>query len=151
MRQIISPKETSPVRIREGAYAVLVRGPKVLMCHTKSADRTIINFPGGAIEAGETPQQGLLREFWEETGHSAAIQRHLFTSDGSHSNPDYPGAKLLCHYFLVEADLPDHPGGNGSDVVALEWFRLDHLPLTRMLEVDAEFCRLLPKLLHAQG
>jgi 8-oxo-dGTP pyrophosphatase MutT (NUDIX family) len=134
--------------VREGAYGVLVKDNQVLMCHTTSGKRIIINFPGGAIDAGEDPEQALLREFEEESGGKVRVLRHLASSDGLYVNPDYPKNRLLCHYFLVAEVAPLHLRGNNADVERLEWFSLSALPFERMLDVDAKFCRTLRSLLE---
>jgi 8-oxo-dGTP pyrophosphatase MutT (NUDIX family) len=133
--------------IREGAYGVLVKDDQVLMSHTVSGNRTIINFPGGALDAAEAPEQALLREFEEETGGKVRVLRHLASSDGLYVNPDYPKNRLLCHYFLVAEVATLQLSGNNADVERLEWFSLSALPFERMLEVDATFCRSLGALL----
>ena len=33
--------------------------------------------PGGSVNEGETPQQAVVREFWEETGLSVSVYRKL--------------------------------------------------------------------------
>ena len=133
--------------IREGAYGVLIRAGCVLLSHTVSGTRTIINFPGGALDRGESAEQALIREMREEAGGSVAIIRHLSSSDGKFVNPDYPTNRLLCHYYLVAEVEPLDLTGNSGDVQKLEWFPLSKLPFERMLDVDAEFCRALPQLL----
>lgn len=55
----------------EVVAAVLVRDRHVLLCH-RSPDRPWYpdawDFPGGHVEAGETPSQALRRELYEELG-----------------------------------------------------------------------------------
>jgi len=50
---------------------ILIRDGRVLLCH-RSADRSwypdVWDFPGGHIEAGETPAVALVRELREELG-----------------------------------------------------------------------------------
>jgi len=128
--------------IRVGAYAIVLNdsGTHVLMCHTRSGSRIIKNFPGGALDQGETPHQALLREFQEEVrvAIDSTSVTHLHSSDGGYVNPDYPSNRLQCHYFLVKlaGDIPLE--GNGSDVAKLEWVPLVALPIEEMLEPDRE-------------
>ena len=53
---------------------ILIRDGRVLLCH-RSADRSwypdVWDFPGGHIEAGETPALALVRELREELGIAA--------------------------------------------------------------------------------
>jgi len=47
-------------------YGLLLRNSKVLISAEQVAGRDILKFPGGAVEANETPEQALIREFEEE-------------------------------------------------------------------------------------
>ncbi|HET8795591.1 MAG TPA: NUDIX domain-containing protein [Arthrobacter sp.] len=58
------------------ALGILVRDGRVLLCHRSPARKWIPNvwdFPGGHIEKGETGQEALIRELWEELAISATV------------------------------------------------------------------------------
>ncbi|MDP9364248.1 MAG: NUDIX domain-containing protein [Chloroflexota bacterium] len=46
---------------------------RVLLCHRRDVD--LWNLPGGGLEPGETPWDGVVREVREETGLEVAVQR----------------------------------------------------------------------------
>lgn len=48
--------------------AVVFKGDKVLLVRKKNHPRQILQLPGGQIEHGETPEQAVVRELYENTG-----------------------------------------------------------------------------------
>ncbi len=55
------------VYTRPSSRAIIVKDGKVLLNYI--AKHECYEFPGGGIEAGETPEQAMIREVAEETGH----------------------------------------------------------------------------------
>ena len=53
-----------PANVR--VYGVLLRDGRVLIADEQVGGRDVLKLPGGAVEAGETPEQALCREFMEE-------------------------------------------------------------------------------------
>src|SRR5208337_674265 len=61
--------------LRFVAAALIVRGGEVLICQRRPGQPMALlwEFPGGKIEAGESPEQALARELEEELGIRAVI------------------------------------------------------------------------------
>jgi 8-oxo-dGTP diphosphatase len=100
---------------------VLVRDGRVLIGRRRhEPQRGKWDLPGGFLEEGEEPLQGLRREFLEETGLEIEPLAWL----GANVDP-YDSTFVLALSWLV--------GGEGEpaaadDVEALEWFGPDELP-----------------------
>ncbi len=63
---------------RLAAYAVCLEGGRVLLAHWKSPFGTPNwTLPGGGVEHGEDPFNTVVREFAEETGYDAVVERLL--------------------------------------------------------------------------
>ena len=53
-----------PANVR--VYGLLLRGGNVLVAEEQLAGRIVLKYPGGGVEANETPEAALIREFAEE-------------------------------------------------------------------------------------
>lgn len=88
-------------RLRPGAYAVLIRGDRVLLTfqHQPTPE---FQLPGGGIDPGESPLAALHREVLEETGWTIATPRRLGAYRRYCYMPDYGfWAEKLCSVWLA--------------------------------------------------
>ncbi|MEO0827064.1 MAG: NUDIX domain-containing protein [Cyanobacteria bacterium J06639_16] len=108
-----------------GAFAIIFDAQdRVLLCHRTDFDAW--NLPGGGVESGELPTEGVIREVKEETGLEAVVERLI----GVYGKPDKDelvfsficravGGRLSvtresreCRYFkitaLPENTIPNH-------------------------------------------
>lgn len=105
-----------------GAQALVERDGRVLLgrrAYEPSAGRWDV--PGGFLEEGEDPLEGLRRELREETG--LEIEPTEFLGIWIQG---YAGRSVLCLTWLARAT-----GGSeraGDDLVELRWFAPDELP-----------------------
>lgn len=73
-------------KVTIGVFGIIVdEQGRVLLCHR--CDYDIWNLPGGGLEKGESPWQGVVREVKEETGFDAKVNKLI----GVYSKPDKNG------------------------------------------------------------
>jgi 8-oxo-dGTP diphosphatase len=82
--------------------------------------------PGGSLEYGETPEEGVRREVWEETGWEIEIEKLLFVKTWV---PDRVGLYYLCR--IVDGEFRP-----SDEVSAFGYFRAGSLPKVRPLDVE---------------
>ncbi len=92
-------------------------------------------FPGGKMETGETPEEALKREIWEELETRIVVERLVETVEW-----DYPAFHLtmhcyLCHVESGHLELKEHE--------AAKWLNRDELESVRWLPADWEIVRKL--------
>ncbi len=85
-------------------------------------------FPGGKMEQGETPEEALKREIWEELETRIVVERFVETVEW-----DYPQFHLTMHCYLcyVESghlELKEHE--------AAKWLNKDELESVNWLPAD---------------
>jgi 8-oxo-dGTP diphosphatase len=89
------------------------------------------NGPGGKLQLGESPQECVIREVYEETGlriHSLRLHgslKHFFGGDGE---PDW-----MVYQFSSD-DFEGEP--KESDEGVLKWFPFDEIPYDEMWQDD---------------
>ena len=94
-------------------------------------------FPGGKMEPGETPEEALKREIWEELETRIVVERLVETVEW-----DYPQFHLtmhcyLCHVESGHLELKEHE--------AAKWLHKDELESVNWLPADQELVRKLKK------
>jgi 8-oxo-dGTP diphosphatase len=102
-----------------GAFAILFDDQgRVLLCHRRDMD--VWNLPGGRVEQGESPWDGVLREVEEEVGLVVEIKRLA----GVYHKPNQSEIvfSFICH--AVGGQI-----GTSSEVDRVEFFPLREMPL----------------------
>lgn len=64
---------------------ILIEDGKILLVQQRLSENRAWSLPGGRLEQGETLEQGVVREFKEETGLDVAVDRLLYVCDIKHS------------------------------------------------------------------
>jgi len=128
----------TPPKIIDVAAAVLLREDGAFLLAQRPPGKVYEGyweFPGGKIEAGETPLHALCRELYEELGITG-ITAHpwlerVFT---------YPHAVVRLHFFRVFAWQGEPHGHEGQQ---LSWQRLPLLSVAPLLPANAPILRAL--------
>lgn len=127
MEPLRAPVFARPTPITVGDGAVIDENGRILLI--QRADNGKWAMPGGALEVGETPAAGVVREIHEETGVEAAPVALVGIHDSR-----LCGTPTRHHlYHLLFLCRPLHIGdpqaaSHKAEVLAAAWFSEDNLP-----------------------
>ena len=118
--------------------ALILRGDEILCCQRTAHQALPLKweFPGGKIEAGETPPQALLRELQEELGILAEIGPEITRVLHTYAN----GNSVNLRFFAVHHFEKDLQNCIFRDV---RWVKRGDLPTLDFLDADKELVRRL--------
>ena len=123
------------------AAAIMQRGGRILICRRSALQAHALKweFPGGKVEAGETPPQALRRELQEELAVDALVGYELERYEFR-----YPGKSAILLIFYAVADFSGEPRNCVFDEI--RWVAPGELPQFDFLEGDVEFVKRLAKI-----
>jgi len=106
---------------------VIVRDGRVLMVHERSrrsGGGEWWTLPGGGLEPGETPEEAVRREVFEETGLVVAQAKHVLEMP-------YPSGMTSVFAVTVADGEPHLPldDGTGPEPLGLDWLPAPELPI----------------------
>ncbi len=114
---------------RVSAYGILIKKGKVLL--VKDSKSQTWEFPGGGLDKGETKEEGIVREFLEETGlqvNPDSIEFFTDIQDYLYSTTYGEAWNSLRYFYFVKVFQGAFlEGGNGDDTAAVGFFTKDQV------------------------
>ena len=113
--------------------AMIISGNRILAMHDEHSPYFYL--PGGRVKMGETAEQAVVREIWEELGVTLKIARPLWLNQAFFTE-DVDGIRYheLCIYFLMDisnTDLSERSNSftltEGKHTHTFEWLEFDRL------------------------
>ncbi len=125
---------------RVAAYGLLLRDEKILLC--RLSQQVGMNpghwtLPGGGLDFGEDPEEGVVREYKEETGLNVKVNRLIAVNSLCDSMPGWSpmhSIRIIYSVKLESGDLQFETDGS-TDLCA--WHTLGQtqtLPLVALAE-----------------
>lgn len=126
----------------EVVAAIIRKGERIFATQRGYGDfKDYWEFPGGKMEAGETPEQALIREIREELDAEIRIDKLLSTIEW-----DYPQFHLTMHCYVCslvsnELHLNEHEAAkwlNKDEIRSVNWLPADNQLLPLIVKELAE-------------
>jgi 8-oxo-dGTP diphosphatase len=119
--------------------AIIRKGSRVLLARRSSEGRLagFWEFPGGKVESGETPEESLARELFEELGITTRIGKKM-----TESSYQYEHGNFRIIAYSVDW-ISGEPSPNVHD--RLDWVKIDNLTDYQVLPADVPIVESLQK------
>jgi ADP-ribose pyrophosphatase YjhB (NUDIX family) len=95
------PEKYRPLRFNIRVYGICIAGGCVLVNEELIKGRHVIKFPGGGLELGEGPVDGLKREWMEELGVDIEVPGHYYTTDFFQQSA-FNDTQVISIYYRVQ-------------------------------------------------
>lgn len=109
--------------------AVIKRGDAVLATQRGYGDlKGGWEFPGGKVEAGETPEQALVREIHEELKATIEVDSYLTTVEYDYPNFHLSMRCYVCHVAQGQLELLEHSAAKwltAAELDSVDWLPAD--------------------------
>ena len=126
------------MQVTVGVSALIVHDDFLILVKKEDATGVSYVLPGGRQEGGETLEQALEREVWEETSQTIHVGELLWVREylGQHHEYAETDAQLHIVDHLFRCALPHgvrplHPVAPDPDQVDVAWVAVDQLPRYR--------------------
>lgn len=131
---------------RVGAYAVCLDGDRMLLSRYASGNWAL---PGGGVDFGEDPVDGVVREVAEETGYVVEAVRLLGVRSvvwekGGPDGTDTHMISIVYEVAVVGGELTHEVDGSSDQAAWIELPALPNLQRVSMVDVGLEMLRRRP-------
>lgn len=116
--------------MRRAARAIIFKDNQLLVIKRNKFGKHYFTLPGGGIAMGETPEQALRREIFEETGFQLGGARLVFTEEAGEIFgtqyiylADYPGGEPALRPEATETKI----NALGQNIYEPAWLPIDDL------------------------
>ena len=93
---------------RPAAFGILERDGQVAVVRIEKPDgATWIDLPGGGVDPGESPEQGVVREFGEEAGLKVAVREPYAMADQFFVNTEGEAWNNRSAFFVLDVVAED--------------------------------------------
>ena len=120
----------------EVVAAIICKGDKIFATQRGYGDfKDWWEFPGGKMEAGETPEEALMREIREELSTDISVDEFLCTVEHDYPNFHLTMHSYLCSLMTEALHLNEHE--------AAKWLAKDELSSVKWLPADVKVLEIL--------
>lgn len=137
----ITPPDGNPTpltRFNVRVYGLWIRADRhLLVADELIQGQRILKFPGGGLEFGEGPEDGIRREWAEEVGVPIRQLAHFYTTAFFQRSAYNPADQLLSIYYTLSCDAQEPALAPEGEIQTWRWLPLAALQPTHLtLPVD---------------